>query len=83
MQVPEGFDRGIPIELQMAMDETPLNYFPHQRGTYVQGRTRQIFVRCSDEKRQITIIGISQHLSIAIGPPLLCSAAADTWSCSN
>ena len=45
----------IPSELQLGLDESPLPYFPKQRGTMVElGNTRRIVLARASDKRQVT-----------------------------
>lgn len=44
----------LPLQVQIALDESPLPYFPRTKGSYTVGQTRRVPVAQSSDKRQIT-----------------------------
>jgi hypothetical protein len=46
--------RNLPLQAQIALDESPLPYFPRTRGSYTMGQGRRVPVAQSSDRRQIT-----------------------------
>lgn len=58
---PGHLQMGIPEELQLAVDESPLQYVPACKGTYEQHNCKTVYVFAQNDKRQITTSPVLQR----------------------